>query len=113
MKVKQSELVVLAIEVGGIKMYKSKEMFTRKFRSHYGVSVKVMTKTWNSLVLQNLLPSLAEPKHILWMCAFLKTYTTETLYATLYKVEEKTFRKWIWIMLGAVAKLEIVSRKKG
>lgn len=112
MKVTRLQLSNLAIEVGGIKMYSSEAMFTRKFRSLFGVSVKVMAKTWNSLDVQNLLPEHAEPKHILWMCSFLKTYTTENVYVAWYKVEEKTFRKWVWLMLVATSKLEIVSSKK-
>jgi hypothetical protein len=111
MKLKQSQMVTTAIEQG-VKIYKSKNLFIRKFRSHFGISVKVATKTWNSLQLQNLLPAKADPKHLLWMCAFLKSYSSENVYAARYKVDEKTFRKWVWTMVAAVAKLEVVSRKK-
>lgn len=112
MKLCQSQIVIVAIEMG-VKIYKSKTLFIRKFRSHFGLSVKVVTKTWNTLQLQNLLPNKANPKHLLWMCAFLKSYSSENNYAARYKVDEKTFRKWVWIMLSAVSKLEVVSRKKG
>jgi len=91
---------------------KSKFCFNRKFRSNFGVSVRVATKTWNSLVVQKLLPEKSHPKHILWMCAFLKTYNTESVYATWYGVGEKCFRKWVWLFMASVGRLEIVSRKK-
>lgn len=111
MKLRQSQIVTIAIDLG-IKIFHSKVLFLRKFRSLFGMSCKVVTKTWNSLQLQNLLPAKADPKHLLWMCAFLKSYDSENVYATRFKVDEKTFRKWVWIMLEAVSKLEVVSRKK-
>jgi hypothetical protein len=89
----------------------SKFCFNRKFRSNFGVSLRVATKTWNSLSVQKLLPDKSHPKHILWMCAFLKTYNSESVYATWYGVGEKCFRKWVWLFLASVAELEIVSKK--
>lgn len=89
-----SHMKSVANKILGFNGNVSKFSFNRKFRSNFGVSLRVATKTWNSLVVQKLLPAKAHPKHILWMCAFLKTYNTENVYATWYGVGEKCFRKW-------------------
>lgn len=106
-----SELRDIAKTVVRIGTAKSKAYFNRKFRSCFGASVLVLTIAWNTLVVQNLLPEGGHPKHLLWMCAFLKTYSSEDVYASWFKVSEKTFRKWVWLFLEAVAKIELVSRK--
>lgn len=109
---KYSEMKIIANNLLGNNGKSSKFCFNRKFRSNFGVSVRVVTKTWNSLIVQKLLPEKSHPKHILWMCAFLKTYNAENVYATWYGVGEKCFRKWVWLFLASVAKLEIVSSDK-
>lgn len=111
MKLKVSVLRDIAKTVVGIGNAKSKVYFTRKFRSCFGASLLVLTIAWNTLEVQKLLPADGHPKHLLWMCAFLKSYSSEAVYAAWFKVSEKTFRKWVWLFLEAVAKIELVSRK--
>lgn len=108
-KLKMSALRDIAKTLVGIGNAKTKANFNRKFRSCFGASVLVLTIAWNTLEVQKLLPAEGHPKHLLWMCAFLKTYSSENVYAAWFKVSEKTFRKWVWLFLEAVAKIELVS----
>jgi len=50
---------------------------------------------------------------LLWASHFLKTYGTESTLASQIGVDEKTFRKWTWILVYAIADLapEVVSVK--
>lgn len=83
--------------------------FMRKMRSCFGVSVHMVCTIWRILTEQEKMPDNAEPKHLFWALGFLKTYATEHSLAVWFKCDEKTLRKWVWIMIDALSSLEIVS----
>ena len=77
----------------------------RKFRSFFGASSKVCALLWHFVDLSEY-PS-AAPKHLLWALLFMKIYSTEDIHASMAGgVDPKTFRKWTWIVVRAIADLE-------
>ena len=40
---------------------------------------------------------------------YLKVYSTEEVYHAISGADEKTFRKWSWIYVSLIAKLNVVS----
>lgn len=76
------------------------------FRSSFGVSPDVCSISWELMTARNLLPAKAMPEHLLWALMFMKTYETETFLAHgLVGKTEKTLRKWVWLMISAIAQL--------
>lgn len=53
-------------------------------------------------------PDGAEPKHLLWCMLFLKNYHKEHVNASIAKVDEKTFRLWVWRFIKLLAQLDVV-----
>ena len=50
-----------------------------------------------------LVEDACKPKHLLWALIFLKTYTTESSLLVAIGVDEKTLRKWIFIIIYAIS----------
>ena len=80
---------------------------TRRFRSFFGVHPRICATLWRSCVQS--LPTSAQPKHLLLILHFLKTYNTFEILAGVLCVDEKTARKWVWIMVDVLADLKFVS----
>ena len=53
-----------------------------------------------------LVKDACKPKHLLWALIFLKTYNAESSLAVAIGVDEKTLRKWIFIIIYAISDLE-------
>ena len=53
-----------------------------------------------------LVEDACKPKHLLWALIFLKTYSTESSLAVAIGADEKTLRKWIFIIIYAISDLE-------
>lgn len=83
--------------------------FLTKMRSCFGVSVHMMLFLWDKLERNKLIPDKAEPKHLFWAMAFLKLYAAEPSLASMFRVDEKTLRKWVWLFVDSIAALEVVS----
>jgi hypothetical protein len=87
--------------------------WNRRFRAAFGVSFGVLLVLWNLLD-----PEGAESKpayrreHLLWALYFLKTYTTEVISATLFGTSDKTWRKWVTIVVTDISNLQLVRTKK-
>lgn len=79
----------------------------RRFISFFGVSPIVCEKAW--FLLKNLRPAGAKPEHLLWALIFLKQYNTEHVNHSITRVDEKTFRKWIWIFIDLLAEMDVVN----
>jgi hypothetical protein len=77
----------------------------RWFRSTFGASSDVCSHTWEILSHYKKKPERALPKHLLWAMLFLKSYGSEACLAGLFGVAEKTYRKWIWLMLSAISSI--------
>jgi hypothetical protein len=79
----------------------------RRFRSLFGISTRICVLIWTLLSKQ--LGCEARPVHLHWTLFFLKHYSVEEVNAAFAGVNEKTYRKWTWLMLEELAKLNLVS----
>lgn len=78
----------------------------RRYRAMFGCTPLVSSITWN--LIKNDLPQNATPNHLLWALFFLKAYNNEEINHAVFNVDEKTYRKWIWLVIYAISKLRIV-----
>ena len=80
----------------------------RRFRGVFGMSSKVCAVLWEFLVQHSTISRKkgSSPKHLLWTLMVLKLYATEETNAAMAGVDEKTFRKWCWIVLNEMKKLK-------
>jgi hypothetical protein len=79
----------------------------RRFRALFGISTRICVLLWTLLSKQ--LGRQARPVHLLWTLFFLKHYSVEEVNAAFARVNEKTYRKWTWLMLEELAKLNLGS----
>jgi hypothetical protein len=103
-------LSVLAPSNGGKKLAASTEL--KNCRAFFGTSFVVCADLWNRLDPVNKISPGSEPKHLLWSLLFMKVYSSEKVHVRLVGgVDEKTFRKWAWLFVDAIASLksEVVS----
>ena len=79
----------------------------RDFREIFGCGCVVATKTYELLAAEDLLPIGGHLEHFLWALMFMKIYGKERNLCTLAGgVDKKTFRKWAWLFVIAIACLE-------
>jgi hypothetical protein len=78
----------------------------RRFKKIFGVNANICAKLWKLCV--PLLPPSTRPVHLLWALYFLKQYSMEEVNAAFAKCDEKTFRKWCWIVVDTLATLDLV-----
>ena len=65
------------------------------------------SKTYEYLLSNDLLPEGGHPCKFLWALMFMKIYGKErNLYSLAGGVDKKTFRKWAWLFVVAIAYLE-------
>jgi hypothetical protein len=81
-----------------------------RFSATFGCSPRVAAALWNQLDKKDLLPEDTLIKHLLWALSFLKLYNAQRAQAPVCGADEKTFRKWVWVVLDALAELDLVSR---
>ena len=79
----------------------------RRFKKVFGVSAFICAKVWDAAIPH--LPCSASPVHLLWTLYFLRQYGLEEVNAAFAKSDEKTYRKWCWEIVNALAGLELVS----
>ena len=79
----------------------------RRFRELFGCGPRVALIVWRRLVRQDLIPYKERLVHLLWALMHLKIYGKEAEMCSLAGgVSEKTFRKWTWPFVSAIADLE-------
>ena len=84
---------------------------SRRFRAAFGTSPRVCSVLWSKCHESFDIPVNALPVHLLWVLLFLKLYASEQVNAALTKSDEKTFRKWSWLFIEALASIDdLVSR---
>lgn len=98
--------VYMADEYFSLKRY-SEDTVLRKYRAHFGITPKVTAILWG--LIQENLRNFFQPKHLLWGLFFLKNYWTENTNVSLWKCDEKTYRKWTWHVIYIISDLPIVS----
>jgi hypothetical protein len=75
----------------------------REFRLEFGVSAPTIFILWILLIIINssgVLEYSFEQKHLLWTLFFLKNYPTANVAARHFACDEKTYRLWIWRVIG-------------
>lgn len=85
---------------------RSRNVAIRRYKSFFGVTPTVCSICWEKL--KPILPVGAEPKHLLWCLLFLKQYGSEHNRRTILKADEKTIRKWTWIFVDLISRLDVV-----
>ena len=79
----------------------------RDFREMFGCGAQTACILWQLLSSHCVLPIDGRMEHYLWTLMFLKIYAKERTLCTLAGgVDKKTFRKWIWSFIPAIADLE-------
>lgn len=78
----------------------------RRFLSMFGISPLVCSKLW--VLLSQNVESCITPHHLMWALIFLKSYNTEEVNKSIIGSDEKTVRKWVWIVIDAISRLTIV-----
>jgi hypothetical protein len=79
----------------------------RRYKALFGVSAATCSRLW--ALVKPSLPSSAGPRHLLWTLYFLKQYGHEEVNVAFCQCDEKTFRKWSWMVVQVLADLELVS----
>lgn len=84
----------------------------QKYVAHFGVDSLVTAKIWD--MTKPSLPTKVKPKHLLWALMFMKVYNSELVFASWAGVTPKTYRKYCWMIIEAIAKQvrNVVSSKK-
>ena len=78
----------------------------KHFRALFGCSVIVALTLWTMMLDHDLLPVNATITHLLWTLMYLKVYPTESAMQRMTKVDPKTSRKYVSIMLSHISLLE-------
>ena len=101
------EVERIGCELMGKKFTKRHDYFIRRFRGWYGVDPAVVAILWNMLETNGICRRIKSNNiiHLMWALHFLKDYGTEHQYSALFNVDEKTYRKWIWLYIEAIFSL--------
>jgi hypothetical protein len=81
-----------------------------KFNRLFGIKSTVTALVWNVIEHRGLVTDRNRcPKHLLWALLFMKNYQTESVATSMCKCDGKTFRKWVWLYVGYLSNLDMVS----
>ena len=80
----------------------------RKFREFFGCGPGVACELWVHLDAHGYTPHKGTMEHFLWTLLFMKVYAKENTLAALVdgKPDPKTFQKWVWAFIPAIACIE-------
>lgn len=78
----------------------------RRFIAMFGVTPSICSAIWN--LLESNLPQGRTVNHLLWALLFLKNYCTEETNRAIIRADEKTIRKWVWLVVQAISRLKVV-----
>lgn len=76
------------------------------FRKVFGTYPFICSKLWTMIDPINTISSKSLVRHLLYGLLFMKSYSTESVHVTLVGCDEKTFRKWAFLWIDAIADLE-------
>ena len=98
-------------EIARRKVASSLRTRQRRFSAWFHSTPREVAITWNLLCLEGYLdelgPNSVNPDHLLWALMFMKVYTNETVFCSIAGCCEKTFRKWVWFYMEAIANLDV------
>lgn len=92
-------------EIGGYGNCGS-QVARRRHQSLFGINPLKCSILWDMAII----PEGARPKHLLWALLFARTYLPEETLASMCRVQEKTFRKWVWLMVSAIGAISSLIR---
>ena len=76
------------------------------FKATFGTSPFICAMLWNMIKPSVDMPRGVAPTHLLMALMFLKLYCSESVHATISGVDHQTFRKWSWLFVDEIARLE-------
>jgi hypothetical protein len=77
-----------------------------KFREMFGCGLLIAFSVWNIMSKNDLIPEGGSIFHYLWSLMFMKVYARTSVMSTLASADDKTFQKWVWVFIWAIASLE-------
>ena len=98
--------LILGLSEVRVQPTRSKQVSLRRFAAFYKTSPDTCSRLWSYLSGHD--NPRFQPKHLLWGILFLSKYDTEEGNATRVGVDEKTFRKWQWLVVKKLAGLDLV-----
>lgn len=97
----------LGNDLSGHNLNKSERVGMRRYKSMFGVTPCICHIIWK--LIQPKLPNGSSPIHLLWALYFLKNYNTEEVNRAVFRADEKTIRKWIWVFIDHISRMRVVS----
>jgi len=82
------------------------ETHKRRFHATFGTTPAICAMLWEKLDPACTMPKGSLPVHLLWALMFMKLYCSEAVHSSMAGVDEKTFRKWTWILVDGISYLE-------
>ena len=96
--------------VGGLNDQLCEYTIDRRYVAFFGTTMQVTYLMWCMVVVD--IPDYDFPGvifvHLLWTLMFLKTYQPVNVLAARCKVDEKTYRKYLWQVLEVIAGIESI-----
>ena len=84
-----------------------------QFCSAFRVNPLLCHHLWNTITINqnpiNASVQSVRPKHLLWTLLFLKQYNSTEMNAGICSIDEKTYRKWVWIFVTFLLEFKVVS----
>ena len=81
--------------------------FSRALVVCFSISFSECIHVWDEF--EDVLPSAVVISHLLWALVFLKVYGTEDTRVVMVQTTQKTYRKWVMIVLEEIYSLTYVS----
>ena len=77
----------------------------RRFKSFFGVSAGGCAAMWTELIpfLEQEYDQKIQFYHLLWAFMFVKVYDPMHVLSGIVQVDEKTFSKWVWVLLRTIS----------
>ena len=101
------EFKLLALAIMGRAEVSDSSDFKMAFGACFGMSPNLYVRVWDEI--EDVLPSAAMIPHLLWVLLFLKVYGTEDTMAVMVQTTQKTYRKWVGIVIEEIYSLTYVS----
>lgn len=106
----ENDFDIMGMEIAKYRKSTSFRIQRDNFVSFYGVEPYMVAIIWKHLVEKiESIRSLAKPnpKHLLWGLLFYQCYDTNRRNAALCGCDIKTYRKWAWLYMEAMADLDV------
>lgn len=95
------DFIAIANQNGIVQPSPSAIVLLRRFVASFGITPSTCQHMWETI--EDSVPRGGRPKHMLWALYFLKTYGSEHIASNVLQVDEKTYRKWLWIFVELMA----------